>query len=137
MFKKLLKSGQHNNATSLALLFFRVTFSLAMLTHGYGKFMKVMNGNWKFGDPLGIGVHASLISASFAEFICSILVILGLTTRYALIPLIFTMLVAWQLVHGGDPFGSQEKSVLYLVAYVTLFITGPGNYSIDRQLFGR
>lgn len=137
MSRKLLKSGHHNGTTSFALLFFRVAISMAMLTHGYGKFLKVINGNWKFGDPLGIGVHASLISATFAEFVCSILLILGLATRYALVPLIVTMFVAWQLVHGSDPFGSQEKSVLFLISYITLFIMGPGNYSADRHLFGR
>lgn len=137
MFSKLLKSGHHNTATSFGLLILRVAFSAAMLTHGHSKFLKVIHGEWQFGDPLGIGVEASLILAAFAEFICSILVILGLTTRYALIPLIITMLVAWQIAHGSDPFSSQEKSVLFLSAYVTLFITGAGNFSADRQLFGR
>ena len=137
MFKRLLTSGQHNAATSFALLILRVAFSAAMLTHGYGKFMKVINGEWKFGDPLGIGVEASLILAAFAEFICSILIILGLTTRFALVPLIITMLVAWQIAHGDDPFSSQEKSVLFLSAYIALFITGAGNFSLDRKLFGR
>lgn len=137
MLKRLLTSGQHNASTSLALLILRVGFSAAMLTHGYGKFMKVINGEWQFGDPLGIGVEASLILAAFAEFICSILVILGLTTRYALVPLIITMLVAWQIAHGDDPFSRQEKSVLFLISYVSLFITGAGNYSLDRRFFGR
>lgn len=136
MLKKLLKTGNHSTSTSIALLIMRVAFSAAMLTHGYGKFMKVINGEWKFGDPLGIGVEASLILAASAEFLCSILVILGLTTRYALVPLMITMLVAWQIAHGDDPFSSQEKSVLFLSAYVALFIMGPGKYSLDKKLFG-
>jgi len=137
MLKKLLSTGHHNTSTSFALLLLRVAFSAAMLTHGYGKFIKVINGIWEFGDPLGIGVQASLILAAFAEFICSILLLLGVATRYALVPLMITMLVAWQIAHGDDPFSSQEKSVLFLSAFVALFIMGPGKYSIDRQVFGK
>ena len=117
------------------MLILRFCPGAAMLTHGYPKFLKVINGEWSFGDPLGIGVEASLILAAFAEFICSISLILGLTTRYALIPLMITMLVAWRIAHGDDPFGSQEKSVLYLVIFLATFIIGPGKYSLDQKLF--
>lgn len=109
--------------------------SVMMMVHGFPKFQKVLNGEFQFGDPLGIGVEASLILAAFAEFICSILLILGLTTRFALVPLMVTMLVAWQIAHGDDPFSTQEKSIFYLLVYVTLFITGPGKYSLDQKLF--
>jgi putative oxidoreductase len=136
MLKKLLSTGQYNQITNIALLILRVGFSIGMITHGYPKFIKMIQGDWKFGDPLGIGVQASLISVSFSEFICSILIIMGLTTRYALIPLIFTMLVAWLIVHGSDPFSSQEKAFLYFVVYLVLFMMGPGKYSLDKKLFG-
>jgi len=136
MLKKFLNTGNHSQSIDLSLLLLRVAFSVAMLTHGYGKFMKVINGDLTFGDPIGIGPELSLILVAFAEFVCSILVILGLTTRFALIPLIIAMFVAWQFRHGGDPFSSQEKSVLYLIVYFALLITGPGGYSMDKKLFG-
>lgn len=135
MLKKLLLTGKHSSSVHIGILVLRVCSGAAMLTHGYPKFIKVLNGEWQFGDPLGIGVEASLILAAFAEFICSILLILGLTTRYALIPLIITMLVAWRIAHVDDPFGSQEKSVLYLVIFLATFIIGPGKYSLDQKLF--
>ncbi len=106
-----------------------------MLTHGYPKFLKVINGNFQFGDPLGMGPEASLILAAFAEFICSILLILGLTTRFALVPLMFTMIVALATVHLDDPFKGQEKAFLYLLSYLFLMFTGPGKYSMDQKLF--
>ena len=108
-----------------------------MITHGWGKFERVINGDFRFGDPLGIGVEASLILAAFAEFVCSVLVILGLTTRLAAIPLIVTMLVAWQVAHADDPFSSQEKAVFYLLSFLTILITGPGKYSLDQKIFGK
>lgn len=137
MLKKLLKTGNYPTNVDFALLIFRVGVSAMMLTHGYGKFLKVINGDFSFGDPLGIGVEASLTLAAFGEFVCSILVILGLATRYASVPLMTTMLVAWQLSHGDDPFSSQEKSVFYLLSFLTILITGPGKYSLDRKIFGK
>ncbi|WP_420385290.1 DoxX family protein [Roseivirga sp.] len=137
MLKKLLKTGKHSSNINFGLLIFRVGVSAMMMTHGWGKFQKVLNGDFTFGDPLGIGVEASLILAAFAEFICSILIILGLTTRYAAVPLMITMIVAWRIAHGDDPFGTQEKSVFYLLSYLMIFITGPGKYSLDQKLFGK
>ncbi|NVK83759.1 MAG: DoxX family protein [Cytophagia bacterium] len=137
MLKKLLKTGNYPANIDFSLLIFRVGVSAMMLTHGYGKFLKVINGDFRFGDPLGIGVEASLTLAAFGEFVCSILVILGLATRYATVPLMITMLVAWQISHGDDPFSTQEKSVFYLLSFLTILITGPGKYSLDRKIFGK
>ena len=136
MLKKLLKTGNHSAGTSFALLLFRAGVGVMMLTHGYPKFKKVLSGDMGFGDPIGLGSDASLVLTVLAEFICSILLVLGLTTRFALVPLIITMFVALVIVHGGDPFGTQEKSALYLLCFVVLFITGPGKYSVDNRFFG-
>lgn len=106
-----------------------------ILTHGYPKLQKVLNGNFQFGDPLGIGPEASLILAVFAEAICGALVIIGITTRLALIPLIITMGVAFFIVHGSDPFKTKEMAFLYLAIFLAIFFTGPGRFSADRALF--
>ena len=137
MLKKLLSPGKHSGTTNLALLIFRVGTGLMMLTHGYPKFQRLMAGEFRFGDPLGLGVEASLVLAVLAEFVGSILVILGLATRIATIPLMITMAVAWGIVHVDDPFGTQEKAALYLVCFLVLFITGAGNYSLDKKLFDK
>lgn len=136
MFKKLLRTGNHSTSASLGLLIFRIAMGAMMLTHGYPKFQKLIEGNFQFGDPIGLGPEFSLILAVLAEFVCSILLILGLTTRLALIPLLTTMAVALFVVHVNDPFSSQEKAALYLVSFFLLLITGPGKYALDRKLFG-
>lgn len=107
-----------------------------MLTHGYPKFQRLIAGEFSFGNPLGLGVEASLILTVLAEFLCSILLILGLATRYALVPLMTVMAVAWLVVHGDDPFGTQEKAALYLLCFLVLLITGPGKHSLDKKFFG-
>ena len=122
-------------ASDFALLVLRVGVGVAMLTHGYPKFLKVLSGNLSFGDPIGLGQEASLILTAFAEFVCSILLIIGLFTRFATIPLIITMAVVFFIVHGADDFGTREKAFLFLVSYLVLFFTGPGRYSLDKQIF--
>ncbi len=117
------------------LLILRLVAGGAMLTHGYPKLQKLLAGNFQFGDPLGIGPEASLILAVFAEFLCSILVMIGLTTRLALIPLIITMAVAFFIVHAADPLKTKELSLVFLGIFVALFFTGPGRASFDKVLY--
>ena len=114
------------------LLLMRAFFSLGMMTHGYGKFLKVIQGDFEFGDPIGIGPKLSLILTVIAEFIAPILIILGWKTRMAILFPTITMIVAFFIVHDGDPFSRKEKAFVYLIAFLTLYFTGPGKYSLDK-----
>ena len=115
------------------LLLMRVGFSVGLMTHGYGKFLKVIQGNFKFGDPVGIGPTFSLVLATIGEFIAPILIILGWKMRlFSLFP-IATMLVAFLFAHDGDPFSKKEKAIMYFVAFVVLYFTGPGKYSLAKE----
>ena len=135
MIKKLFSPNTWSaNATDLASFILRLSLGLLMLSHGIPKMMKLMDGNMEFGDPIGIGVPASLTLTVFAEVICSILIIIGLWTRLALIPLIITMVVAAFIVHSADPLGVKEPSLMYLFGYITLFLLGSGKYAVDAIL---
>lgn len=115
------------------LLIMRLASGTFMLTHGYPKLMRLLDGRAEgFPDPLGIGSMLSLILATAAEVIGSALIILGFLTRFAAITLVFTMAVAAFVVHAGDPFSKMEMSLLYLLLFITLFIFGPGKYAIDK-----
>lgn len=126
----------HPLATHLGLLILRVTAGGAMLTHGWPKLQKLINGNFQFGDPLGISPEASLVLTVFAEVVCSILLILGLVTRLAVIPLIVTMAVAFFIVHAADDFKTKELALVYLGIFLCIFFTGPGKLSLDKALIG-
>jgi len=134
MLNKFLSTELNNNQISWAALLLRLVGGGFMLTHGIPKLMKVLAGNFQFGDPLGIGVEASLILTVFAEFLCALCVLLGLGTRMATLPLIITMAVAAFLVHGSDPFGKKELALIYLAIYAVLFFLGSGKYSLDALL---
>ena len=123
-----------NSATyNFALLFLRVTFSGMMLTHGIPKLLKLVSGNFSFGDPIGIGAPASLILAVICEVFFPILIILGYKTRLASIPVIITMLIAAFVFHANDAFNIKEIALLYLSGFVVVALLGPGKYSLDRK----
>lgn len=135
---KMNSTKINEEAVQFALLLFRVFLGIVMMTHGYPKLQKLMaGGNIEFMDFLGLGPAISLVLVVFAEFVCSIFLILGLFTRWMLIPLIITMLVAVFGVHINDSFGKMELGLLYLVGYIVLMIIGPGRYSIDGLIAKR
>ena len=85
-----------------------------------------------FPDPLGVGSNVSLGLAIFGELACSIGFIFGALYRLAMIPMIFTMCMAFFVIHGSDPFAVKELAFVYLVVFILMYITGPGKFSIDR-----
>ncbi|WP_319479951.1 DoxX family protein [uncultured Draconibacterium sp.] len=129
---QLFRTKLNNTSVHLSLLLLRLASGGFMLTHGFPKLQRLLAGEMQFGDPLGLGAEVSLVLAVFAEFFCSILVMLGLGTRLAVIPLIVTMAVAAFIVHGADPFGRKEMALFYLVSYVVLLLSGSGKISVDR-----
>jgi putative oxidoreductase len=135
MLKKFLKPIKLPASADFGVLILRAGISCLMLTHGYAKLSGFLDGNRSFADPIGIGEELSYVLTIFAEFVCSILVILGLFTRAALIPLLITMIVVVFIVHGPDPFDKKEQAVSFLITYLTLFFTGPGKFSIDSKLY--
>ena len=132
--KKLFSVNHNSKNIDLALLITRIAIALLMFTHGFPKISGLAESPAKFIDVFGIGTNVSLGLAIFAEVICSMLVMLGLGTRFAIIPLSITMLVAAFHIHIDDPFAKQEMSLHYLLVYVVLFIMGSGRYSLDSLL---
>jgi len=122
--------------TDAAVLILRLGGGAFILTHGIPKLMKVFAGDMAFGDPIGLGPGLSLVLSAFAEGICGILLLFGLGTRLAAVPLVINMAVAGFIAHAGDPFGTKEKALLFLIVFIVLFFTGGGKYSLDQKFFG-
>ena len=135
MLKKFLKPQVLPLRADLAILILRIGSSLLMMRYGYDKLLQYLSGDHSFADPIGIGEEFSLILAVGAEFFCSILVLVGLGTRLALIPLIITMLVAFFIIHADDPFDKKEHPLVFLIPYVAVMLTGAGRFSLDRKIF--
>lgn len=118
------------NFYDVALLLLRLGFGGFMLTHGIPK-ISMLSDPSQFGDPIGLGTTVSLILCLIGEVVAPILLIIGFKTKWAAIPAAITMLVAAFVVHAKDDLGTKEHALLYLIAFVVLFLTGAGKYAID------
>ena len=123
-----------NGAYSVLLLVVRIFFGIMFLTHGYDKLMSHATMADLFANPIGLGSTISFWMVVFAELVCSLALIFGILQRVALIPMMISMSVAFFMVHSGAPFAVKELSFIYLMAFVLLFITGPGRYSFDAVI---
>ncbi|MCB9610951.1 MAG: DoxX family protein [Sandaracinus sp.] len=120
----------------LGLLILRIAAGLAMAgAHGWSKLSRFSELSERFADPLGVGTTTSLALAVFAEVGCSVLLVLGLGTRLAALPLAFTMAIAAFVIHADDPWNRKELALAYLVVYVALALTGAGRFSLDAKLW--
>ena len=129
--KKLLSTKYSAGAFNTAMLLLRLVVGFLMINHGYGKLVRFGEMQGKFMNFLGLGQTVSLALVVFAEFFCSIFLILGLFTRLSAIPLIVAMSIALFKAHNADFFGDGEKAALFLGCYLVLLILGPGRISVD------
>ena len=118
----------------------RLTVGMVFLQSGWGKLHdleKVTN----YFTQLGLAApafQARLVSTT--EFVCGSLVLVGLATRFAVVPLIVVMCVAirtalWEQVDGlGSLVGLTEFA--YIALLVWLGTNGAGPVSLDG-LVGR
>lgn len=134
----------HTVFSSIGLLILRLGMGAYMAMHGWGKLESLRAGEFaNFPDPFKVGEKNSLMLAVAAEFVCPILVMLGLATRLAAIGPIVAMSVAAFIVHAADPWtmsgagGSKEPALLFLTGFATLFFTGAGRFSIDDMIVRR
>lgn len=140
MLNRIVKLGFVPSSLDAGILFLRVSVGLNLfIRHGYEKVFTFSKLAPTFSDPVHIGSTASLIMAMISDGICSILIMIGLGTRWASAYSFMIIFVAWAMKFHFLYFGHLEAdhgelSVLILCAWVAVFIAGPGRYSIDALL---
>ena len=120
------------------LLCLRLCFGLSLfLKHGWEKPTHFAQMAQHFPNPLHVGPVPSLLFALISDAICSILVLLGLATRWAALWSFANIFIAWSLVHHFQFFGRGadhgEAMVLYLGGFLAMAIMGPGRFSLDGK----
>ena len=118
-----------------ALLVLRVWLGLDLfLRHGVEKITHFSQMSAHFPDPVHIGPRLSLVYALLSDGICSLLVVLGLGTRFAALIIVINLSVAFTLVHHFATSGprSGELPLVFLGGFLAVLIAGPGRYSVDR-----
>ncbi|MGC4089210.1 MAG: DoxX family protein [Polyangiaceae bacterium] len=124
-----------------APLLARVTLGVLFVSTGWGK-VHSLDKVTGFFTELGIpapGFHAVLVS--FTELFGGALLLVGLASRFAALPLVVSMAVAIitakrdEIAGLSDLFGLVEWTYLALLVWVAL--AGPGRASLDQLLFSK
>ncbi|RYG31523.1 MAG: DoxX family protein [Chitinophagaceae bacterium] len=136
MKKNVTRISSWSNA-DIAALVLRLGFGILMIPHGLFKLNNFDEIVGEFMSFAGLGSKISLWSVIIVEIGCSALLILGLATRLALIPLLVTACVIVFISHGGDIFGEAASGFSFLLAYITIFFLGGGKYSLDYLMSGK
>lgn len=130
--KRIYSTNLNLPSVDAGLLILRIGVAVLMLTHGFPKLITLFGSEEiTFANPIGLGQTTSFVLNVFAEFICSILILLGLGTRLASVVLIINMATAFFIVHADDPFKVKELAGVYLLIYIVLLIMGAGKYALD------
>ena len=141
MLKKIIQTD-----LSKTTILIRLTVGVVFLSEGIQKFLfPAIRGAGRF-EKIGLPTPEFLGSFVGAfEILCGILILLGLLTRLASVPLIVIMLVAfastksevyvekgfWELLHGS------RTDWAMLLGSIFLLIKGGGKWSLDRNLTER
>jgi putative oxidoreductase len=131
--KKIMSTNYSTAAFNIATLFLRVAFGILMfLNHGLTKLNKFSEMQNMFPDPFHVGHRFSLVLVIFAEVVCSLLLVLGLFSRFAAFVLFIDVTVAIFFVHLGQPVDYKfELAILHSAVYFSLVLIGPGKISVD------
>jgi uncharacterized membrane protein YphA (DoxX/SURF4 family) len=132
-----------SNQSPAATILIRLMVGAVFLSEGIQKF--IFPGDLGVGRFAKIGIPAPEITAPFVgivEITCGSLILLGLLTRLAAIPLIINMLVAISttkipiLIESGFWQAAHEARVDWsmLLGSIFLLIVGAGPYALDRVI---
>lgn len=132
--KKFISTKYSAGAFNVGMLVMRVILGLILISHGYGKLVKFPGLKDKFFNFLQLGSTTSLVLIIFAEFFCGILIVLGMFTRFAAIPVIIGMAVVFFIASNAHLFGEGERGGMYLAAAILLLLVGPGKVSVDGMM---
>ena len=134
MLSKLLTKSLSKDT---ALLILRVITGTVLIHHGYEKLANIENFADAFVRPLHLPFPIFLsYLAAFSEIGGSWLLIIGLATRFGALAIVGTISVAiyHALVTSGFNIFLLELLLLYFASATSIFLTGPGVFSIDEVI---
>jgi putative oxidoreductase len=127
-----------NTPERFGIALVRIVVGAVFVMHGYQKwFMLKPAGTVSMFGSMGMPPSAAY-AAMTAELVCGVLLVLGLLTRLAAIPIIVVMTVAILEVHLPHGFFAMNMGYEYPltlgVAALGLLLTGSGALAVDNVL---
>jgi putative oxidoreductase len=127
--------------TNTGLLLMRLMLGIVFIYHGQGKLFGGLEGFAGYLSSLGVPLpQFSALLAALSEVGGGLLLLSGLGFRYALWPLVFTMLVASFAAHPGQfniQNGGMEYALTLAVMVAGLALVGPGDFTVRKLIPNR
>ncbi len=127
---------QTKNGFNYAPLPLRIIAGIGFMMHGLPKLLDIpgtQNSFTNMGLPPDLAIIIGLL-----EFIGGLAILLGILTRIAAGLLAIDMIGAILSVKLSKGFiGGYELDLLYLTIMISLMITGPGSFSIEKNILKR
>lgn len=130
--KQLLKPNPFN--TDFGIFLLRLVLGGLFTWHGLDALMHYNLYLSMSKSTIGLPASLEFNLVVFSHFIGGILIVLGLFTRLAVIPIFITMTVAFTIAHKGQPFFQKELPFVYGLLCIVVFVLGGGAYSADNLL---
>ena len=123
------------NRLSTIMLVYRIMIAFATIrTHGLKKIDNIDAEIANIPDPLGLGGEVTAFIAIFTNLVLTTFVALGFATRISALGILSVTLSGLFLVHFNDPWPVKDVPLMYSLAYLIIFMIGPGKYSIDELI---
>ena len=127
---------QTKNVFNYTPLPLRIIAGIGFMMHGISKLLDIQGTQNSFTN-MGLPPELAII-IGLLEFIGGLAILLGILTRIAAGLLAIDMIGAILLVKLSKGFiGGYELDLLYLAIMISLMITGPGSFSIEKNILKR
>ncbi|AZF42280.1 DoxX family protein [Pseudomonas sp. R1-43-08] len=119
----------------VGLLFLRVSGALFLLwVHGLPKLLNYSDQLKLIEDPFHLGAPITLLLAIFAEVLCPLLIIAGVWTRLACLPILAVLVIALLVVHPEWTLFEGQFGWLLMIIFSSILIAGPGSLRLGQRL---
>ena len=136
-FKNLLDPYPLYGGLGLGII--RIFTGIFMVYHGWEVFdEEKMNEytKWMVDMKLYAPSFMAYLGKSI-ELVSGVLIVLGLFTRIAVIPLAITMLFICFAIGKGRIFMEEQYPFLFVLLSFLFFFNGPGKWSMDKLFFSK
>lgn len=140
IFKRLFLYSAGLTFTNMARLFMRLFTGIMFMQFGIRQITSFNELATTFPSVLGMGSETTLVVMILIEIVCSIFILLGLLTRWALVPPLVSMIIAENFIM--QYYSAMDMSrlysmqagyvpVMFIGIFVFMMLAGPGKISLD------
>jgi putative oxidoreductase len=135
IIKQILYSDLGSSFNNAAFLLFRFLLAFQLFrVHGLKKFRLENGQKEQVPNPLHLPEKLNGFVASFSDTVIPFFIVLGLGTRFAVLPTIAVTAVGYFVVHRKDALEVRDVPFMYTLSLLLILALGAGKYSLDYYL---